>query len=87
MEVAQKIRGLIEEEISKIGYILDDVIYEKEGNNYFLRITIDKEGYITIEDCVKVNNLINPILDREDPIENKYILEVSSKEKGQITNE
>ena len=57
-----------------------DVEYVKEGGQYFLRISIDKEGIIDLEDCVKVSNLINPILDSEDPIEENYILDVCSKE-------
>ena len=48
----------------------------------FLRVVIDKEGIIDVDDCVKVSKLINPILDEEDPIEENYILDVCSKEKG-----
>ena len=64
------------------GYILDDVLYVKEDGMNFLRVIIDKEGIITVDDCVKVSKLINPILDEEDPIEDNYILDVCSKEKG-----
>ena len=64
------------------GYILDDVLYVKEDGMNFLRVIIDREGIITVDDCVKVSKLINPILDEEDPIEDNYILDVCSKEKG-----
>ena len=77
-----KIRRIIEEPIKNSGYILDSVEYFKEGSVYYLRVIIDKEGIVTLDDCVEVTNLINPILDKEDPIEENYMLEVSSKERG-----
>jgi ribosome maturation factor RimP len=78
----EKIRNLIGNIIEENGYILDEVLYEKEGSINFLRIIIDKKGIIDIEDCVKVSNLINPIIDEADPIEENYILDVCSKERG-----
>lgn len=87
MGIEVKIKNLIEEVITSNGYILDEVIYEKEGSIYFLRIVIDKEGIMDVEDCVTVSNLINPILDSEDPIEDNYILDVCSKEKGSEEDE
>ncbi len=78
----EKIKDLIISVIEENNYILDSVEYVKEGSNMFLRIIIDKQGIINIDDCVKVTNLINPILDQEDPIDENYILEVCSKEKG-----
>lgn len=87
MSIEVKIKNLIKDIITDNGYILDEVIYEKEGNIYFLRIVIDKEGIMDVEDCVTVSNLINPILDEEDPIEDNYILDVCSKEKGSEENE
>jgi len=82
MEIEVKIRSLIEKEIENNNYILDSVEYVKEGSNYFLRVVIDKQGIIDIDDCVTVTNIINPILDKEDLIEDNYILDVCSKEKG-----
>lgn len=82
MEIEVKIRNLIEKEIENNNYILDSVGYVKEGSNYFLRVVIDKQGIIDIDDCVTVTNIINPILDKEDLIEDNYILDVCSKEKG-----
>lgn len=77
-----KIKELLEQPLNDNGYILADVVYEKENNTNFLRIIIDKDGYININDCVFVNELINPILDEVDLIEESYILDVCSKEKG-----
>lgn len=87
MSIEAKIKNLIEEVITSNGYILDEVIYEKEGSIYFLRVVIDKEGIMDVEDCVTVSNLINPILDEADPIEDNYILDVCSKEKGSDEDE
>lgn len=82
MEVEKIIRELLEKVIEENGYKLDEVIYEKEGSVYFLRIIIDKEPYVNVEDCVVISNLINPILDEKDPIKDSYILDVCSKERG-----
>ena len=78
----EKIFDLLNGVLKNNGYILSNIIYEQEGHTNFLRIVIDKEGYININDCVLVNELINPILDEADLIEESYILDVCSKEKG-----
>lgn len=78
----KEIRNLLEKTIEENGFILDEVLYVKENNTNFLRIVIDKEGYININDCVLVNELISPILDENDLIKESYILDVCSKEKG-----
>jgi len=78
----EKIRKLLEEEIKNAGYILDEVFYGKEEGVNTLRLVIDKSGYININDCLKVNEIVNPILDKEDPISESYVLDVCSKEKG-----
>lgn len=81
--MADKVKVLIEGIIENNGYILDDVEYVKENNTYFLRIIIDKKnGFITINDCTIVNNLIDPILDNIDFINDSYIVDICSKEKG-----
>ena len=60
------------------GYEIVEVEYVKEGSEYILRIYAEKEGGITIEDCVAISKYIDPILDGEDIIENEYRLQVSS---------
>lgn len=82
MNIEEKVRNLIEDVIVANNYQLDEVKFEKEDNNYFLRIVINKDGIIDVDDCVFVTNLINPILDENDPIEESYILDVCSKERG-----
>ena len=66
------------------GFDLWDVEYVKEGSDYYLRAYIDKEGGITIDDCVDVSRALSDELDREDFIEDAYILEVSSPGLGRI---
>lgn len=80
----EKVRDLISDEVSKLGISIDSVTYLKEGGNYFLRIIIDRDEVIDIDKCVEVTNVINPILDKADFIKDSYILDVSTKEKGDI---
>ena len=81
-EIISKIRENIEGPINEAGYILDDVVYVKEGQTYFLRVIVDKTGVMTVEDCVTVTRVVDPIIDRLDLIETSYVLDVCSKEKG-----
>ena len=78
----EKIKNLIEGEVNQLGISIDSVTYEKEGSNYFLRIVIDRDKIIDIDTCVEVTNVINPLLDSVDYIDDSYILDVSTKEKG-----
>lgn len=73
-----KVEELLKPIITNIGYDLYDVRYEKEGKDYYLRIIIDKPEGIDLNDCEKVNNSINDILDEKDYIKEQYFLEVSS---------
>ena len=78
-----KVRSLIEKEVNNVGVSNSDIIYEKENNNYFLRIIIDSDEGIDIDKCVLVTNIINPLLDEANLIEESYILDISSKERGE----
>ena len=80
--IETKVRKLIEEEVNKMGITIDSITYEKEGSNYFLRIIIDRDKIIDIDTCVEVTRVINPLLDEANIIEDSYILDISSKEKG-----
>ena len=78
-KIEKEIEKLLKEPIKREGYDLYDVQYVKEGKDYYLRIFIEKENdTITLNDCEKVNDLINPILDEKDIIKDQYYLEVSS---------
>lgn len=76
--IEEKVEKLVEPIIEKIGYELYDVEYAKEGKNYFLRIFIDNQKGIDLNDCEKVNDAITDILDEENYIKEQYFLEVSS---------
>lgn len=78
--VEKQIESLIKDVIESNGYLLDSVEFSKNT----LTIVIDKEGLVDVEDCVKVTNLVNPILDEKDLIKTSYVLDVCSKEKGSI---
>ena len=76
--IAAVVRKGITPTADALGYTLWDVEFLKEGARRILRVTIDNEEGITIEDCEKMHRAIDPILDEIDPIEDAYDLEVSS---------
>ena len=76
--IESKVENLLNSSIEALGYELYDVLYEKEGKDYYLRIIIDKPEGIDINDCEIVNNEINPNLDEAEYIKEQYFLEVSS---------
>ena len=76
--VALHVRELVAPTADELGLKLWDVEYVKEGADYVLRITIDSDEGITIDDCERFHRAIDPVIDEDDPIENSYKLEVSS---------
>lgn len=82
MSIEERVTNLIKSTIEENGFKLDKVEYVKESRTYFLRIIIDKDGVVDVEDTVKVFHLVSPMLDEDDPIEDAYYLDVCSKEKG-----
>ncbi len=80
-KIAAKVEDLIRGPVETAGYLLWDVDYYKEGADFNLLVTIenpDRTKPIDLDDCEKVSRLLSPILDKEDPIEEMYYLEVSS---------
>ena len=80
----KKTEALILPILDRHGFVLWDVEYVKEGADYYLRAYIDKEGGITIDDCVDISRELSDELDREDFIDDAYILEVSSPGLGRV---
>ena len=72
------VRSIAQPLAAELGLTLWDVTFTKEGAEWYLRIFIDKPEGINIDDCVNMTHAINPILDKEDPISQEYMLEVSS---------
>ena len=64
--------------VEAAGCTLWDVEYVREAGSYYLRIYIDKEGGVSIDDCEKVSRELDPVLDEADPIPDSYIFEVGS---------
>lgn len=77
-ELETKVRGIVEPVINSLGMALDYLEINRVGGKVFLRIFIDKEGGVTIDDCESVSRDVEAILDVEDPIPYSYVLEVSS---------
>jgi ribosome maturation factor RimP len=76
------VRDLAEPIAAGLGLQLWDVRFVKEGANWYLRISIDKEGGVQITDCENMSRAIDPVLDEADPISQSYFLEVSSPGLG-----
>ena len=81
-EYEKKAEALLMPIIEKNKLELVDIEYVKEGSNWYLRAYIDKEGGVNVDDCEVVSRAFSDILDKEDPIEDAYILEVSSPGLG-----
>ncbi|NLK86040.1 MAG: ribosome maturation factor RimP [Clostridiaceae bacterium] len=78
----KKVEEIVEElalpAVEALGFELVDVEFIKEGANWYLRVYIDKQGGITIDDCQAASERLSDMLDKKDPIKQSYILEVSS---------
>ena len=77
-KLEEKLESLLKPVVEGLGYELYDVIYAKEAKDFYLKVFIDKETGISIDDCEKVSNAVSDLLDKEDPIKEQYFLEVSS---------
>ena len=74
----EKIEELVTKPINDLGYRVYDVIYAKEGKDNYLRIFIDNNAGISLDDCEKVNDAITDMLDEANYIKDQYFLEISS---------
>ena len=80
--VLKKLEELIEPEMEKLEIKLDSITWIDDKNNATLRVVLDKANGIDLDTIVEATNIINPILDEADLIDDGYTLEVSSKERG-----
>lgn len=76
--VASVVQELVEPYLTEHNFELVDIEYVKEGSQWFLRVFVDKDGGIDIDDCSKISGYLSRRLDEEDPIPDAYFLEVSS---------
>lgn len=77
-KLEKELEKIVEPVVNNLGYSLYDIEYVKEGKEWFLRLYIDNEKGIDLDDCEKVSNAVSDELDKVDPIESAYSLEVSS---------
>lgn len=82
MNIEKQITEALTPEVEKLAVTIESVKLEKENDNLFLRIVIDANNPVDVDKCVGVTNVVNPILDNMDLIEEAYILDISTKEKG-----
>ena len=78
ISVAERVFALVKETVEAQNVKLWDVRFVKEGANWYLRVIIDSENGISIDDCTNVHHAIDPVLDESDPIDKSYYLEVCS---------
>lgn len=78
----ERTEQLLQPIVLEHGFELVDVEYVKEAGNYFLRVYLDKQGGITIDDCEVVSRALSEVLDDKDYISDSYILEVGSPGLG-----
>ncbi len=83
-KILEEIRKAITEPMKEMDIIVDSIVYETEGNYNFLRIELDKVNGIDLDTIVEATNIINPIVDKLDLIDDSYILDIVSKEKGSV---
>ncbi|MPV85915.1 ribosome maturation factor RimP [Ostreibacterium oceani] len=78
MQKNEKLTALLAPTVNDLGYELVGVAYHPNSVNALLRVYIDKEGGVNLDDCMAVNRQVSAVLDVEDPIASKYTLEISS---------
>ena len=78
MKVTEQVAAFAEPIVKEHGCELWDVEYVREGSEYFLRLYIDKDGGVDINDCEAISRAVDPILDEKDPIPDSYSFEVCS---------
>ena len=78
MKVTELVESFAKPIVESFGCKLWDVEYVREGSERYLRVFIDKDGGVDIEDCEKIHRALDPILDEKDPIAESYHFEVSS---------
>lgn len=78
----EKVRELAQPIADELGFFLWDVRFEKEGATWYLRVLIDKDGGIDMDDCEAFTRPMNKVLDGADPISQSYVLECGSPGLG-----
>ncbi len=82
--ILERIRQAILKPMQDMNISVESVTYEEEGNYNFLRIELDNANGLDLDTIVEATNVINPIIDELDLIDDSYILDITSKEKGDM---
>lgn len=77
-KITDKVTQLAAPVVEQEGCSLWDVEYVREAGTWFLRVFIEKEGGVSIEDCERISRILDPLLDEADPIPDSYVFEVGS---------
>ena len=77
-KLTDRIAELAAPAVEAAGCRLWDVEYVREAGTWYLRVFVDKDGGVSIDDCEAISRVLDPILDREDPIPDSYVFEVGS---------
>ena len=77
-KITDKVKALARPIVEEEGCSLWDVEYVREAGSWYLRVFIDKEGGVSIDDCERISRRMDPILDEADPIPDSYVFEVGS---------
>lgn len=83
----KELEELINKKLLKENIIVSSISYEKENNYNVLKIELDKVNGLDLDTIVMASNIINPLVDEVDFTEDSYILDIVSKEKGDVKNE
>ena len=78
----EKVKEIIGNSLDDLGLWVDSVVYEKEHNHNFLRICLDSDDIIDLDKIVEATNIINPLMDKADFINEEYHLDIYGKSKG-----
>ena len=76
--ISDKVLEIVKPFADELSLQIWDIVFKKEGTDWYLRIFIDKEGGVSVDDCVDLTHLITEPLDEADLISHSYTLEVSS---------
>ena len=88
MTTEEKVKKIIEPVLEEMNLVLYELKYEKEDNENYLRIFVEKENDVMdLDTCVEASEKISLILDKEDPIPNEYYLEVASSGRVRTFND
>ncbi len=77
-KITEQVAALAQPVVEEEGCSLWDVEYVREAGEWYLRVYIDKEGGVSIDDCERISRRLDPLLDEADPVPESYVFEVGS---------